>query len=166
MAKIAQMEIMGLAVIIILLALGMFFVAQFTLFKEKPTAAQTFQQRQLASNFISTLLSSNADCPGSSATFTDLIEEMPNTFTNLPCPIPLDKYFESKVKDILIQTLDIWGEGRFTYNLTVVFPQGVPPDIEDIAISNGCPPTSQQETKIFPIPSDFGTILVQMKICY
>lgn len=165
--KKAQMEIMGLAVIVILLAIGIFFITKFTLLKEQPSQAQSYQQKQVASSFLSTLLSSNAGCPGSSATFSDLIEELTNPqFSSLICgdgTLTLREYFNSAVSSILNQTLDVWGH---KYELDVIFPSTVSSDVENIVMNRGCLPTSQIDPSSYYIPSDYGTIKVQMKICY
>jgi len=160
----AQMEMMGLAVIVILLTLGMFFVVKFTLLKEPSDQVQTFQQRQIASGFLSTLLTSNAGCGGTS-TFARLVEEIPNEFSLLNCQnTDLEDYFGDSVTIILGKTLDVW---NFKYEFFVLFPLGVPDYVEDIKINNECDETLlQAESKTFPIPSDYGIIRVGLKICY
>jgi len=156
------MEMMGLAVIVILLALGMFFILRFTILQDPSIATQTFQQRQIASTFVSTLLSSNAGCSGST-TFAKLIEDIPDeqlSLLNCGNGELLSTYYQNEVDYILNQTLSTWG---YAYNLTVLFPSSANKD--PISVSQNCP-TLQEETKIFPILSDYGTIRVLMKICY
>jgi hypothetical protein len=158
------MEIMGLAVIVILLAVGMFFVAKFSLLKERPSEVQSFQQSQIASTFVSTLLSTNAGCASSTATFTKLIEDLVQPqYSLLQCGSgELQPYFEDSVRQILSETLDVWG---YAYQFAVIFPPGAT-DAENIVIEKDCQTTQQEETKTYYVPSDLGTIRVQMKLCY
>jgi hypothetical protein len=161
MTNKAQMEMIGLAVVVILLALGIFFVTKFTLFREAPEQVPSFQRRQLVSSFTSTLLSSNAGCD--SATFTDLLEEMQNTFTSLNCGTDLRTHFIASTGKILNETLNNWG---YTYKLEVRFDTDSVLDIVD-ELDNGCSTKPQSEFKLFPIPSRYGPdVRVIMKICY
>lgn len=156
------MEVIGLAVIVILLALGMFFIVQFTLLKAPSTSAKVAGSRQLASEFLSTLLTSNAGCGGSS-TFSKVLEEIPNEFTIVNCQNqPLRDYFTDTVQNqILKKTLDVWG---YNYNMTVKFPNS---GIDDIVINKGCLGTSQIEQSQYFIPTDLGKpITVTLNICY
>ncbi len=155
------MEIMGLAVIVILLAVGMFFVAKFSLSKGKQAEEVTFQQRQIATGFVNTLLTTDAGCANSNANFARLIEELIEPeYSTLVCGTDtLEEYFISSVEDILNNTLDVWG---YKYKLSIVFPER-----SNIMIEKGCEGTTQEEAApIFPIPTDYGVIRVVMKICY
>jgi hypothetical protein len=158
------MEMMGLAVIVILLALGMFFVARFALLKEKPSEAQTFQQSQIATSFVSTLLSSDAGCD-TPASYTKLIEDMSEPqFSLLDCgPDGLVEHFNQSVYLILNRTLDIWD---YSYQLAIRYPLAAKDSPGLLTFSKGCERPLQEETKTYYIPSDFGTITIQMKLCY
>jgi hypothetical protein len=157
----AQMEIMGLAVIVIFLALGMFFVAKFMLKPDSTSQTQSFQQAQLATNFVNTLLATKANCSGTIINFNTILEEIPNEdFTRYKCGDgKLSEYFNTSVRYILNQTLEEW---RYYYEMNVIFPGGVDP----IKIEYGCLPTMQNDYKLYPLPSDYGVIKVEMKICY
>lgn len=167
MKRKAQMEIMGLAVIVILLAVGLFFVAKFTLLKEKPSEEQQYQQSQIGSAFISTLLNSNAGCTGSSASFTKLIQEMAQPqYSTMICGTSgdLKTYFTESVTKIMENTMDVW---NYKYRFSVIYPNSAPIDQKEIAIDKGCADsTGSEESKTYYIPSDYGTIRVIMKICY
>ena len=161
------MEIMGLAVIVILLALGMFFVSKFSLGTQQPAQAASSQMKQAAIGFVNTLLNTDADC-GGTATFSKLLEEMAAPeYSTLACEGgTLEDYFNSKVTSILDKTLNMWG---YKYKLTVYYPAGAlsPPDDGVIEINHECAENMQEEAAPpFPIPTDYGDIRVIMKICY
>lgn len=165
-----QMEIMGLAVIVILLALGMFFVAKFSLGKPQTTQAASSQMRQTAIGFVNTLLNTDAGC-GGTATFSKLLEEMAAPeYSILVCGTgTLEEHFETSVTDILSKTMDIWG---YKYKLDIEYDNRAPrvgidklPKI--IEINHECAEDMQEEAAPpFPIPTDYGDIIVIMKICY
>jgi hypothetical protein len=166
MAK-AQMEILGLAVIVVLVLLGMFFLTKFTLFEQPQSQTQSVQRSQIATNFVSTLLNSKANC-SNSATFIDLIDDLEEpTYSSLECggmtSDGLVNYFNETVSSILNQTLGKWG---YLYEFTVIFPAAVRPNGKDILITNTVCGSKQEQPAIYPIPGNLGNIIVTLKICY
>ncbi|MBI4142146.1 hypothetical protein HY484_04425 [Candidatus Woesearchaeota archaeon] len=57
----AQMEIMGLAIIILLIGVGLLFALQYSL-KKPMTTVQKTKESILAANFLTTLLNTNTEC--------------------------------------------------------------------------------------------------------
>ena len=159
------MEMIGLAVIVILLALGIYFVSRLSLSKpQELSQAQSFQQKQIGVSFINTLLSTDANCTGA-VTFTTLLQNLadPTETGTLTCPNDdIAEYFNQSVIKIFSDTLDIW---NYKYEFAVNFPQGS--QKTKITINKDCTPELQTESSpIFPIPTERGPIRVQMKICY
>jgi hypothetical protein len=62
MNKRAQFELIGLAIVVMLVVLGMFIVIRLQMFRQPTTVQTTYSQTQLASNFLNTLLLTNTDC--------------------------------------------------------------------------------------------------------
>ena len=63
----SQMEIMGLAIIILLLTLAMIFVVRFVILKGPSDIKKGFTQTELASNMVNTFLKSTSrNCRGRS----------------------------------------------------------------------------------------------------
>lgn len=60
--KKSQMEIMGLAIIVVLLIVGLMFALRFTLFKAPQTYRKEYIETQLAANMLNTLLNTNTEC--------------------------------------------------------------------------------------------------------
>ncbi len=156
---------MGLAVIVILLAVGMFFVTKFSLGTQQPAQAVSTQMKQTAVGFVNTLLNTDAGCSGT-ATFSKLLEEMAAPeYTVLECAKDPD-YFTENAMSILDKTLNMWG---YKYKLTVYYPPNAPspPSNGVIEINHECAENMQEEAAPpFPIPTDYGDIRVIMKICY
>ena len=159
--KKAQVEMIGLAIIVILLALGMFFVAKFSLSSNTGNEVQQGKQQQISTQFLNTLMSTDAGCPGSSATFTALLQEYVSESTNLECPGGLEAYFRTSVKQIFNQTLDLW---QYRYNLTVTFPTEA--NKESISEGPGCTKYDNSKTQQFFIPTDYKrSIILELRLC-
>lgn len=62
MNKKAQFELIGLAIVVMLVTLGMFMVIKMQALKQPERIETEYGQKQLASNFLNTLLSTNTDC--------------------------------------------------------------------------------------------------------
>lgn len=72
--KKAQMEAFGLAIIVILIALGMFFVIRFTILAPPKEVKQEFVQSQLSQNMISAILKTKPEA-STRADVTELFRE-------------------------------------------------------------------------------------------
>ena len=106
--KKAQLEIMGLAIVIILVMMGVLFAIRFVLLKPPSTVKQEFTQSQLVSNFGTALLQSTTqDCKGIDMTelLTDCAE-----FQSITCDNGMRtcRYANTTIKKILNQTFDVW----------------------------------------------------------
>jgi hypothetical protein len=157
----AQMEMMGLAVIVILLAMGMFFMTKFSLTPAKASTEELDKQEEMTTTFTNTMLGSDANC-SSPITFGRLIDEMTDSYTSIYCgQDELIVHFNNSVRYLLNKTLDQWD---YKYNLTIDFPSAT--GLPQYSIDHGCVDTQQEKTAFFPIPSKSGgTIFVKMKVC-
>ncbi len=153
----AQMEIMGLAVIMILAVLGLLFVVKFVLMKPetKSELRQSQQESQLAANLINAFLKTTTDCPGKHSV-TTLIQDCAQLSPRIRCgALSSCEFVNQTINDILDQTLEEWGK---TYQFTIS-------DIsEEINISNGdC--SGERETKFSPIQAAGKTVVLKLDIC-
>ncbi|MBR9706308.1 hypothetical protein GOV14_04685 [Candidatus Pacearchaeota archaeon] len=156
--KKGQMEIMGLAIVIMLLIVGMLFVVRFVITKEPEGYKKEFTQSQLASNMLNTLLKTNTDCPD--LTITELLQDCGHNPDNpaITCSNNGKKscqFVEDTAKYIFNQTLDEW---NINYHFTVYFEEDNP----IIELGSTCP--NDQKTEIFPIPS-YTTLFTRLDIC-
>lgn len=68
----AQMEIMGLVLIVILITLGLLFVIMFSLNSDNESAKSSFTQEELASNTLLAMIHTTTDCKD--IVLSDMIE--------------------------------------------------------------------------------------------
>lgn len=108
MKKNAQMEIVGLAMIVILISLGLLFFIRFGLFKPPTTHSKEYEQSELAANFLNTLQDTNApECSG--VKFSTLFQDCA-TDKIIPCSKGGNSciYIEQTMIEILSKTFDKW----------------------------------------------------------
>ena len=161
--KKAQMEIMGLVIIVILLALGMFLLVRFLVIEQPEEVKKTFTSKELATNMISTLLKADSGCGDKNLDMTELMIAHAE-FEEFTCNgDDIQVYLEDSIKNIFNQTLGVW---NIQYQLDINFPADRP----DVCLpqdQNGdcIPCEAGRERRLFPLPSDYGIILVRMDIC-
>jgi len=156
--KRSQVEIMGLAIIIILITLALIFVVRFVLSRKPADIKEEYTQAQLASNMINTLLRTTAkEC--SSSSFTELFQDCADAYPDgtIDCDTGEKScsYLESKIGDIFDNTLRKW---RKDYYFKAV--AGTNTLVSD---GNVCP--GAKTHKEFPIPSSATTINIKLDIC-
>ncbi|MBN2420804.1 hypothetical protein JXB27_00835 [Candidatus Woesearchaeota archaeon] len=157
----------GLAIIVILIAFGMFFIIRFSVSDQQESITKTVQVKELPKNFLNTLLYSEAGCEGSSATFTRLIGDLEDPLSSsLTCGgksgEDLFFYLNETLSDLLSQTLGEWGHN---YELLIDFPDTAPIEENEIRITNICI-GDQKDSSHFPFTGDYGMIRVVLTICH
>jgi hypothetical protein len=164
MKKKSQMEILGLAIVFVLLIISSVFVIRFVILKAPTNYRGGFVSAALETNMLNTLLKTTSDCSGLS--MTELLQDCGET-NSLQCKVE-DSYKNSceYVKDtvdvIFGKTLKKWqNQYKFT-----VFVQETKPLI---TLTN-IPPSTQQcpgdkRSKVFPLPIRSGTMYVKLDIC-
>lgn len=161
----SQMEIMGLVIIIILIAIGMLFAVQFMLKKPtgKPTAA--VKESILAANFLNALLSTSTDCY--ERNIRELLQDCALTSGATTCtseggfPMNSCDYVEAQIRYILDNSIDMWNKD---YYFTIEGSS----DVERIMIGTlddePCP--GEREAKSHPVPVRPGfEIKLWLEIC-
>ena len=106
--KRSQMEIMGLAIIVILISLGLLFYVRFVAFEDPKTPKDNYKPSALASNFLNTMLNTNSpDCTNTQfdTLFIDCSTHNYNG-GNIPCGDPYScEYLQTNVADLLEKSL-------------------------------------------------------------
>ena len=99
----AQMEIMGLAIVVVLLVLGMLFAVRFILFKEAPTYRKEYTETQLAANMINTILNTNVDVDCSNIAIGELLQDASKVNPDIFCTNgdSSEVYVENAINDLL-----------------------------------------------------------------
>ncbi len=174
--KSGQMEIMGLAIIVILVSIGMLFAIRFVVLREPTEYKKEFTQTELASNMLSTLLKTNSpDTACNGLSFEELYQNCAKYYdlpaSQLDCGVVNScEYIKDKITDpILTETLDRWNIG---YELTAWFndPSDLlkyNPGSNEMSFKSGGSCSGAKKHKEFPIPIDaVGTTLtVSLDIC-
>lgn len=102
----SQMEMFGIAFVVILVALGMLFAVRFAVRKPASTAKEQFTQKELAQNFVTTLLTTSTGCRNTG--MTELLEDC-GTFQLIDCNgVDSCTYSREMIGDILENTLNAW----------------------------------------------------------
>lgn len=156
-----QMEIMGLAIIVILVAMAMLFVVQFIVLKEPTELKKTYTYSELAANTLNAMLKTTTACKDQDITrlLQDCAAYPPDGL--IVCNGGSCDFVTGAIKEILNQTLVTWNIAfNFTTKIKIL-------DKEE----NVIPPISQgtcigeRQTKIYPIPTAAGPMIVRLDIC-
>jgi len=151
----SQMEIMGLAIIMILVGLGLLFAVQFVLKPSQDTTARV-KESVLAANFLNTILSTNTPCL--QRNIKELLQDCALTGGIIECPERSCEYAGQQIKQILENTLEVW---RKDYKFSITGA----PEVSKITFAKGkC--TGDKEAKEHPVPIKPGfNIVLRLEIC-
>lgn len=153
----SQMEIMGLAIILILLILGMIFVVRFIIMKEPSDAKKRFTETQLSSNMLNTLLNTNTeDCFG--MTLTELLQDCAQGETRSCGGSGSCGFAEQTIRTIFGDTFDEW-------NIEYYFYFYLPSSTDDPIVSLGERCSGDKKTEQYPIPTSAGIWVARLEIC-
>ena len=155
-----QMEIMGLAIIVVFISLAMLFVIQFIVLKPVEDTRSEYVRTQVASNIVSAMLKADSGCKDTS--FTELIQDCVvwKGVGGLECYGKNScQYLEDGVFMILNSTLGKWGR---KYDFRVYKQANVADNLVRVNRSS-C--KYERETKIYPVPTDAGPVIVRIDVC-
>ncbi len=157
--KKAQMEIIGLVVIVILLTLGMLFLAMFAL--NEDTSKKIFTRKGLATSTATALLKTNVECIQQSGEKNypslgkDVLEDCaknPQSQGNSFCTIyscdhkHCCEYFKEQTTHFLESTLGKWNK-KYEFEAKLISPHAQPLTLSSIKSSKGgCPKTKPRDT--------------------
>lgn len=149
------MEILGLAIIVVLIMLGVLFAVMFVLRAPGSNAAQEYKESQLASSLVTTMLGTTTSCNG--ATVTELLQDCA-VLGRLECSSGSSCNEASAViGEMLAGTLDVW-KRSYQFSITGAY------NAEQIAFSSGdC--SGERESTINPIPTPGGALQVRLDLC-
>jgi len=151
----SQMEIMGLAIIFILVIFGVLFALRFVILKPQSDTRADYQTSQLAANIISTMRGTTTDCKD--ATVEQLLQDCAAE-KRLNCPPNLNscQKVNNVIGSIFQATLYEW---KRAYNFSMSGPS-----VSSISFGNGdC--SGEKEVKTHPVPTRAGTIMLRLELC-
>ncbi len=151
-----QMEIMGLAIIVILVALGLLFAVRWML-KAPSAGPQRVEESVLAANFLSTLLGTTTDC--NKRTVRDLLQDCALTQGATKCDgVTSCDYVSGVIETVLSKTFSKW---KLDYYFSM---SGNSPQLEEIRFGKPC--TGAREKKEHPLPvTPAFEITISLEIC-
>jgi len=150
------MEILGLAIVVVLVLLATTFVVRFLMLKVPVEYRKGFISSELASNMLNTFLKTAAkDC--SQLTMTELLQDCAQG-ESIACVNEESscKYAESTAKKIFEDTLNKW---NMNYEFLVYVGLNQP------LIKIGEPCKAEKRSKLFPVPISTGTMYAKLDIC-
>lgn len=154
--KKAQMELLGLAVVVALILIATTFVVRFWVLKAPAEYRKGFISSEIASNMINTFLKTTAnEC--SQLDMTGLLQDCAQA-KSITCDNGFDscKYVETTAKKIFENTLDKW---KMNYEFLAYT------DIKKPLVKVGKPCKAEKRSKLFPIPTSTVTMYVKLDIC-
>jgi hypothetical protein len=151
----AQMEIMGLAIIFILVIFGVLFAVRFVITKPDTDIRKGFQESALAANMLSAIRGTTTDC--NDATVEQLLQDCASTKAVKCEGRSSCEKAEKVIEHIMIETLDKWGKA-YNFSMTGTY------DVSKINFGKGdC--SGEKEVKTHPVPTRAGTITLKLEIC-
>ncbi|MFH1649447.1 MAG: hypothetical protein ABIA93_02775 [Candidatus Woesearchaeota archaeon] len=158
MAK-AQMEIMGLAVIVILVGIGLFYMVAFQAEKPVQKPVQDYTNSQLATNMLIAML--HTDIPACGVDLEDVIYDCGTAYKKLQCvqTSSCGAVIRNATFDMINSTLGVWGTD-YTFNVTTDPSIGLSSEVPCSGMRNR--KTGIQPIPLYPVQ---GTVLVTLNIC-
>lgn len=150
------MEILGLAIVVVIVLVAMIFVLRFLIIEKQPEYRKPFLSSEMASNMLNSFLKTAAmQC--SQLTMTELLVDcaQSKTITCSDGRYSCD-YAKATAKTIFDKTLVEW---RVKYGFSVYT------DVDNpfISLGEGC--TGEKRSKLFAIPSSTATVYVYLELC-
>jgi hypothetical protein len=155
-----QTEVLGFAMVMLLVSVGMLFIVGFIILREPSDIKRVFTDKQLAVNMNDALLSSTSGCKGieferliiDCAQYQEILCDTSNTISSC-------SHIETAMRDIFTNTLEKWGKG---YKYQIYF-EGMDPMIHLNSGDGAC--NGDLEPGIFYLPTTKGTVFVRLDIC-
>ena len=150
------MEILGLAIVVVLILVATIFIVRFLLLKAPTEYRKGFVSSELASNMLNTFLKTAAkEC--SQLTMTELLQDC-SQGESITCDNGQGacEFVNSTANLILAKTLNKWS---MSYEFLAYT------DANLVLIKSGKPCRAEKRSKLFPIPTNTATIYVKLDIC-
>ena len=150
------MEILGLAIVVVLILIATIFVVRFLVVKSPIEYRKGFVSAEMASNMLSTFLkTASKDC--SQLTMTELLQDCSQA-RSIVCDNGQDscKYAESTARQVFGNTFDKW-------NVKYEFLAYTDANSPLIRLGARC--KAEKRSKLFPIPINSGTMYAKLDVC-
>ena len=179
----AQMEMVGLVVIVILITLGMLFMVQFAL-TDHPEK-KIFTRKGLAYSTVSAIMKTSVSDPQCVPQYVgearlqmgkDILEDcaanrdtlLGNQYSQYQCAGQHSCLFaREQITELLESTLGRWNK-RYEWNTQLIDVQGVEPEplFEPILNKGGCPKTRDRDSsELFFLQTEAGLVQSVLYVC-
>ena len=149
------MEILGLAVVVVIILVATIFIVRFLVLKTPVEYRKGFVSAEIASNMLNTFLKTAAkDC--SQLTMTELLQDCAQGKSITCGTVHSCEFVELTAKKIFKGTLDKW-------NATYEFLAYADANSPLVKIGKPCP--ADKRSKLFPIPLSGTTMYTKLEIC-
>ncbi|HLD06098.1 MAG TPA: hypothetical protein VJC16_01010 [Candidatus Nanoarchaeia archaeon] len=145
----AQMEIMGIAVVMILVAFGVLFAVRYVFLEQPSSLGAEFDEQQLARQMVTVLLRTSVGRESIQSLIIQCAQGQ-----NPPAVACMDA--QQHISSIFSQTLDAWGV-KYYFQVQ----RGNQPVIQ--AIGQSCPRAKTSAEQ--PLPLGEGTVRVVLEVC-
>jgi len=169
--KKAQMEIIGLAVIVIMLSFGLIFALK-VMMKPPSKIQESFAQKQLSQNTIDAMIKSSTNCRG--LDLQELIIDCANSAQGgrIECSgIRSCNFVKMSMEQILDRTLDEWAVPyrlrAYIGNEVLIGEPGNEIYFENLECGQGIEDRKVDVVSpgIQPLPIQSGTLTIMLEIC-
>ncbi|MBI4151287.1 hypothetical protein HY492_04115 [Candidatus Woesearchaeota archaeon] len=150
-----QMEILGLAIIVVLIMLGVLFAVMFVLRAPASNVAQEYKESQLAASLITAMLGTTTPC--NDASVTELLQDCA-VLNRLECPAG-DSCAQAQdaIGQMLAGTLETW-KRSYQFSITGAY------NVEQLTFASGdC--SGERESSTNPVPTPGGALQVRLDLC-
>ncbi len=174
--KKAQMEMVGLVIIVILITLGMLFMAIFAL--QQDPSKKIFTRKGLATSSATALLKTNVICTQQDGSIVnpslgkDILEDCANNYNNPqgciiyschnkynPQNTHCCQFFQDTAAQLLNDTLGKWNK-RYELNINLIYKSATPISLSQIKTRGGCPKNRPRDSSgLNPISTDSGGLI-------
>ena len=148
------MEIMGLAIIIILVALAVLFAVSIMISREPSGIKKVFYHKKMADNTVYTLLATTTECRFLS--IEQLLADCAEGGVIECAEGDSCAYAGRLIDDLLKETLGDW---NINYHMAVDMP-----NMPDIEFGEKCL-GERSSSELYPIPSRAGQLTARLEIC-
>lgn len=149
-----QQEIMGLAIVIVLIIIGILFIAKLNSFGTA-SYKKDYEQSELASSMLNTLLATTSrDCNGIS--MAQILQDCAYNSSSSKCNWENScAYFGQQAKEIFENSLEQW---QIDYEFSVFYDKEEP----IITLGKTC---IEKKSELFLLPTESTTLFVKLDIC-
>ncbi len=165
--KNGQIEIMGLMIIVVILALALLFVIKVVFTEKETPESQAYVTSTLVEAFVNTLFQTTARCTGD-VTIQDLLLDCarhPYSGGSITCTDGSGRdactFANETIGQILQETLDVWGYNTQGYEFIAI----APPEVEIVYYAAGNLSASEGgevepfTLRLYPSPQDLYVYL-------